>query len=84
MTPKKPLVPMEPITARVSSEAARRLRVTAALENCSTGQVLDRLILQTLPDLQEIVSAVPPLETETPAEAKIQHPRLPAIPKNTE
>ena len=38
---KVPTSPVEPITARVSPEAARRLRVAAALENLSTGQLLD-------------------------------------------
>jgi hypothetical protein len=55
MTPKKLVGPLEPITARVSEEAARRLRVAAALENLSTGQLLDRLILKHLPELTTMV-----------------------------
>ncbi len=55
MPPKKPGQPLEPITARVSEEAARRLRVAAALENASTGQILDRIILQALPELTMMV-----------------------------
>lgn len=55
MPPKKLTGPLEPITARVSEEAARRLRVAAALENLSTGQLLDRMILQSLPDLTMMV-----------------------------
>ncbi len=55
MTPKKLTGPLEPITARVSEEAARRLRVAAALENLSTGQLLDRLILTNLPELTMMV-----------------------------
>ena len=55
MPPKKLTGPQEPITARVSEEAARRLRVAAALENLSTGQLLDRIILESLPDLTMMV-----------------------------
>ena len=55
MPPKKLTGPLEPITARVSEEAARRLRVAAALENLSTGQLLDRILLETLPDLTMMV-----------------------------
>lgn len=55
MPPKKLTGPLEPITARVSEEAARRLRVAAALENLSTGQLLDRIILEHLPDLTMMV-----------------------------
>lgn len=55
MPPKKRIGPLEPITARVSEEAARRLRVAAALENLSTGQLLDRIILQSLPELTMMV-----------------------------
>jgi hypothetical protein len=46
---------MEPITARISEEAARRLRVAAALENLSTGQMLDRILLSTLPPMESLV-----------------------------
>jgi hypothetical protein len=46
---------MEPITARISEEAARRLRVAAALENLSTGQMLDRMLLETLPPIESMV-----------------------------
>ena len=55
MPPKKLTGPLEPITARVSEEAARRLRVAAALENLSTGQLFDRIILESLPDLTMMV-----------------------------
>lgn len=55
MTPRKPTGPLEPITARVSEEAAQRLRVAAALENLSTGQLLDRLILKSLPEITTMV-----------------------------
>ena len=55
MPPKKSPTPLEPITARISEEAARRLRVAAALENLSTGQFLDRLLLETLPSLPNLV-----------------------------
>lgn len=55
MPPKAPATPMEPITARISEEAARRLRVAAALENATTGQLLDRLLLETLPPIEHMV-----------------------------
>lgn len=55
MPPKNQASPMEPITARVSEEAARRLRVAAALENASTGQLLDRILLETLPPIESMV-----------------------------
>lgn len=55
MPPKKPAGPLEPITARISEEAARRLRVAAALENLTTGQLLDRLILKDLPEITLMV-----------------------------
>lgn len=55
MPPKKPPTPLEPITARISEEAARRLRVAAALENLSTGQFLDRLLLEAIPPLPNLV-----------------------------
>jgi uncharacterized protein (DUF1778 family) len=55
MPPKAPSIPLEPITARISEEAARRLRVAAALENATTGQVLDRLILEALPAIESMV-----------------------------
>ena len=55
MTPKAPSTKMEPITARISEEAARRLRVSAALENLSTGQMLDRILLETLPPIESLV-----------------------------
>lgn len=55
MPPKTPATPMEPITARVSEEAARRLRVAAALENASTGQLLDRILLEVLPPIESMV-----------------------------
>lgn len=55
MPPKTPPAPMEPITARISEEAARRLRVVAALENLTTGQVLDRILLETLPPIENLV-----------------------------
>jgi len=55
MPPKKPTLPLEPITARISEEAARRLRVAAALENLSTGQLLDRILLEALPPLPNLV-----------------------------
>jgi hypothetical protein len=55
MPPKKSPTPLEPITARISEEAARRLRVAAALENLSTGQFLDRLLLEALPPLPNLV-----------------------------
>jgi len=64
MTPKKPSVPVEPITARVSSEAARRLRVAAAMENLSTGQFLGRLILQSVPSLPSVTSPIHPIQKE--------------------
>ena len=53
-TGAKPPV-LEPITARISEEAARRLRVAAALENLTTGQLLDRLIMSALEDLPTMV-----------------------------
>ncbi len=55
MPPKGPTTPMEPITARISEEAARRLRVAAALENATTGQLLDRILLETLPPIESMV-----------------------------
>jgi len=55
MPPKNPPIPMEPITARISEEAARRLRVAAALENMSTGQMLDRILQETLPPIESMV-----------------------------
>ncbi len=55
MPPKAPPAPMEPITARISEEAARRLRVAAALENLTTGQVLDRILLEALPPIENMV-----------------------------
>jgi hypothetical protein len=62
--------PVEPITARVSLEAARRLRVAAALENLSTGQLLDRLLLTHLPPIKEMLSespSPPPAQTSKKA-----------------
>ena len=56
---KIPKNPVEPITARVSPEAARRLRVASALENLSTGQLLDRLLLTHLPPIKEMLSESP-------------------------
>jgi hypothetical protein len=56
---KHPKDPMEPITARVSLEAARRLRVAAALEALSTGQLLDRLLLTHLPPIKDMLSESP-------------------------
>jgi hypothetical protein len=53
--PKSRPTVLEPITARISDEAARRLRVAAALENLSTGQLLDRMILEHLADLPTMV-----------------------------
>ena len=55
MPPKGSTSPMEPITARISEEAARRLRVAAALENATTGQLLDRILLETLPPIESMV-----------------------------
>lgn len=55
MPPKTPTSQMEPITARISEEAARRLRVAAALENATTGQLLDRILLETLPPIESMV-----------------------------
>lgn len=55
MSPKKSTQPLEPITVRISEEAARRLRVAAALENVSTGQLLDRIVLDSLSDLPTMV-----------------------------
>jgi hypothetical protein len=53
---RKSETPLAPLTARVSAEAARRLRVAAALENLSTGQLLDRLLLTHLPPLTEMMA----------------------------
>jgi len=67
---KIPTSPVEPITARVSLEAARRLRVAAALENLSTGQLLDRLLLTHLPPIKEMLSespSPPPAQTSKKA-----------------
>ena len=67
---KVPTSPVEPITARVSPEAARRLRVAAALENLSTGQLLDRLLLTHLPPIKEMLSespSPPPAQTSKKA-----------------
>ena len=55
MSPKTSPTPMEPITARISEEAARRLRVAAALENMTTGQLLDRILLDTLAPIESMV-----------------------------
>ena len=55
MPPKALPTPLEPITARISEEAARRLRVAAALENATTGQVLDRILLEVLPPIERMV-----------------------------
>ncbi len=55
MSPKTSPTPMEPITARISEEAARRLRVAAALENVTTGQLLDRILLDTLAPIESMV-----------------------------
>jgi hypothetical protein len=56
---------VEPITARVSLEAARRLRVAAALEALSTGQLLDRLLLTHLPPIKDMLNE-PPAPGRTP------------------
>jgi hypothetical protein len=55
MPPETPQTRKEPITARISEEASRRLRVASALENLSTGQMLDRILLETLPPIEKMV-----------------------------
>lgn len=70
---KTPASPLEPITARVSLEAARRLRVAAALENLSTGQLLDRLLLTHLPPIKDMLSEAP-IPPSAPAPSKTPKP----------
>lgn len=72
---RKQETPLEPITARVSPEAARRLRVAAALENLSTGQLLDRLLLTNLTPIPEMVATPPTVKPEpAPARHKKEKP----------
>lgn len=46
-----------PITARLSVDAARRLRVAAARMGTSPGKILDDLILKNLPDADPLPKA---------------------------
>jgi hypothetical protein len=61
---------MEPITARISEEAARRLRVAAALENATTGQLLNRILLEALPPIEKLVGQARDYNRRTPSVAE--------------
>ena len=58
-----------PITARLSVDAARRLRVAAARRGTTSGKILDELILAGLPPADPLP---PPRPTHPPAAMTIE------------